>query len=110
VTDAAGRFDTSDLEAMPSLHWVMDDDPFTPLPLEVFMRDYYEPRLLSRIMNGERFGSIPAIGKRNRVQPEVRISGMESVDGHPELMDVTVDARGVAQAGLDWCSRPEAVP
>src|SRR5262249_5864545 len=46
VVDPAGRFDTNNLDNNSGLAWVMPDDPFTPLPLEVFMRDYYEPRLL----------------------------------------------------------------
>jgi len=45
-----GRFDTNDLEKIQGLHWVMRDDPLRPLPIEIFLRDYYEPRLLSRVM------------------------------------------------------------
>jgi hypothetical protein len=36
----------------------MPDDPLTPLPLEIFMRDYYEPRLLPRILAGEKFNPV----------------------------------------------------
>lgn len=39
VVDPEGRFDTNALDGV-GLHWIMPDDPFTPLPLEVFMRDY----------------------------------------------------------------------
>jgi WD40 repeat protein len=39
-----GRFDTNkDLINIEGLHWVMSDDPLRPVPLEVFMRQYYEP-------------------------------------------------------------------
>jgi WD40 repeat protein/uncharacterized caspase-like protein len=94
VTDPEGRFDTADLEDMPYLHWMMTDDPFTSLPLEIFMRDYYEPRLLSRIMNGETFKSVRVLGALNRVQPQIRITDVQRVPGRSELVDVSVEASG----------------
>jgi hypothetical protein len=48
VVDPEGRFDTNNLEEIQGLHWIMPDDPFKPLPVEIFMREYYEPRLLPR--------------------------------------------------------------
>src|SRR5262249_17022176 len=53
VADDAGRFDTSDLEAMDRLHWVDARQPFRALPLELFMRQYFEPGLLVRKLAGE---------------------------------------------------------
>lgn len=97
VTDPEGRFDVADLEDMPHLHWVMPDDPLTPLPLEIFMRDYYEPRLLARIMNGEKFKPVRALGELNRVQPEVKITGIEP-DSEPGYVKVAVEANGVSRA------------
>lgn len=97
VTDPEGRFDVADLEDMPHLHWVMPDDPLTPLPLEIFMRDYYEPRLLARIMNGEKFKPVRALGELNRVQPEVKITGIEP-DSEPGYVKVSVEANGVSRA------------
>lgn len=97
VTDPEGRFDVADLEDMPHLHWVMPDDPLTPLPLEIFMRDYYEPRLLARIMSGEKFKPVRALGELNRVQPEVKIAGIEP-DSEPGYVKVSVEASGVSRA------------
>lgn len=54
VTDPEGRFDVADPKGMPHLHWIKPDEPMTPLPIETFMRDYYEPHLLSRILKGEK--------------------------------------------------------
>ncbi len=45
-----GRFDTNNLDETKYLHLVMPDAPLTPVPLEAFIRQYYEPRLLARIM------------------------------------------------------------
>jgi len=98
VTDPAGRFDVADLEDMPHLHWVIGDDPFTPLPLEVFMRDYYEPRLLARILNGEKFKPVRALAGLNRVQPDVHIAAVQAVAGQPEFVDVTVEASGARRS------------
>ena len=97
IIDPEGRFDVADLEDMPHLHWVMPDDPLTPLPLEIFMRDYYEPRLLARIMNGEKFKPVRALGELNRVQPEVKITGIEP-DSEPGYVKVAVEANGVSRA------------
>jgi WD40 repeat protein len=63
VVDAEGRFDTNNLDNNSGLHWFMSDDPFTPLPLEIFMRDYYEPRLLPRILAGEKFRPVRSLAQ-----------------------------------------------
>jgi uncharacterized caspase-like protein len=93
VIDPDGRFDVADLEDMPHLHWVMPDDPLTPLPIEIFMRDYYEPRLLSRILNGEQFKPVRPLIDLKRVQPEVIISAIDP-DAQPGYVRVSVEAAG----------------
>ena len=51
VTTPDGRFDTNkDLDSIEGLHWVVPDDRMTSVPLEIFMRDYYEPGLLQRLL------------------------------------------------------------
>lgn len=100
VTDPEGRFDTADLESMPHLHWVMPDDPFTPVPLEAFMKDYYEPRLLARILAGETFKPVRALTSLNRTQPEVKITSVVPDASDPSLVRVTVSAAGAAKSYL----------
>jgi uncharacterized caspase-like protein len=73
VVDTAGRFDSDDLEEISGLHWLMPDDPMRALPVETFMRDYYEPRLLARILKEERFAPVRSLADLNRVQPTVTI-------------------------------------
>lgn len=43
-----GRFDTNNLDRIPGIRWLFPDDPFDALAPEVFIRDYYEPQLISR--------------------------------------------------------------
>jgi len=97
VTDPEGRFDTADLESMPHLHWVMPDDPFTPVPLEVFMKDYYTPRLLARILAGEKFPPVRPLLTLNRTQPEVKLASVVPDASDPSLVSVTVTASGATK-------------
>jgi WD40 repeat protein len=74
VVDSEGRFDTNDLDGGGALHWVIPDEPMRPLPLEIFMRDYYTPRLLARILDGEKLPPVRSLAEiRNRVQPDVSV-------------------------------------
>ncbi len=74
-----GRFDTSkDLNNIDGLHWVLSDDPLQPRPLELFMRQYYEPGLLGRLLKcavaancSNEFKPLPSVGAINRVQPRI---------------------------------------
>jgi WD40 repeat protein len=93
VTDAAGRFDTNDLDGNAPLVWVASSEPMRALPLEIFMRDYYTPRLLSRIMSGEALPPIRSIAEiTNRVQPDVSIVSVSASKTHPGRADVVVHA------------------
>jgi WD40 repeat protein len=91
VVDPEGRFDASDLGEIQGVHWLAPDDPLKPLPLEIFMRDYYEPRLLARIIAGERFAPVRALAEVNRSQPQVRILSAEQSKDRPEFARVTVE-------------------
>jgi uncharacterized caspase-like protein len=85
----------------------MPDDPFRPLSPEIFMRDYYEPRLLPRLLacheaeaNGadpeackKAFKPVRPLGELNRIQPEVRIVGVERGSSADEAL-VTVEVAG----------------
>lgn len=94
VVTPEGRFDASDLEGIKGLHWVMPDDPFKALPLEVFMRDYYEPRLLPRLLAGESFKPLRALADLNRAQPIVAITGFKQAPAAPNTVSVTVEVSG----------------
>lgn len=94
VIDPEGRFDTADLEEIKQLHWVMSDDPLTPVPLESFMKEYYEPRLLPRILNGEKLKPVSALMELNRVQPQVKIISVTADSKAPEFALISVEVAG----------------
>ena len=66
-----GRFDTNLKSDQAPIGWVMPDHPDTLLPLETFMRDYHEPRLLPRILQGGRFKPVRSHKALNRPGPRV---------------------------------------
>ncbi len=99
VVDPAGRFDTNNLEEIKGLHWIMPDDPMRALALEIFMRDYYEPRLLTRILNGEKFKEVRDISEVNRVQPRIEINTITIQKQDPSLVTVIVEV-GKAKSEL----------
>jgi hypothetical protein len=73
LTTPEGRFDTSRLDEVEEVHWVMPNEPFNPEAVEVFMRHFYEPRLLTRLLNADGFKEVPDLAKINRAQPQVKI-------------------------------------
>jgi len=97
-----GRFDTDDLEGIRGVHWVMPDAPFTPLPIEIFMRDYFEPRLVGRLMAGEELPPVPDLAALNRVQPRVELVSAEvTVDAVASLIVRVSEGEGFARVGGD---------
>jgi WD40 repeat protein len=93
VVTPDGRFDTNNLERIEGLHWVMPDDPLAALPVEIFMRPYYQPRLLPRLLADDDFGKKPSLAELNRVQPKVTITDVKKEgDGG---VTVTVEVENV---------------
>ena len=90
VVDSSGRVDSDHLEVIRGFQWVFPDDPNRPLAPEIFLRDYYEPRLLPRTLAGETFKPVRALSRLNRVQPGVRIAGV-TPGGEPGIARVTVE-------------------
>lgn len=78
VVGADGRFDSNNLIDGGHLHWVMPDRPMQAWPIEMFMREYFEPRLLPRLMAGESFPPVRNIAELNRAGPVIR-----SIDVRP---------------------------
>jgi WD40 repeat protein/uncharacterized caspase-like protein len=98
VVDPAGRFDAGNLEGIEGLNWIMPDDPLKPLPMEILMRDYYEPQLLPRLLKcnkenncDKEFKPVRDFSKLNRVQPPVKISNVSLPDAEG-YVNVTVEA------------------
>jgi len=94
-----GRFDTGSLEDLAALHWVLPEEPYRPLPLELFMRQYYEPGLLQKLVRGLPLPALPDLAALNRAQPKVSIARV-SATGDPQRVDVTVQFTEGEYAGL----------
>jgi hypothetical protein len=78
LADSKGRFDVRSFDQLSRIGWLLSDTPFKPLRLDLLMRDYYEPRLLPRLLeNGEdAFQRARPLSEVNRVQPIVRINSV----------------------------------
>jgi len=94
VTDPQGRFDTADLERLPGLHWVLPQAPLSTVPIEAFMRDYYEPRLLPRLLAGEKLAAVRPLLEVNTLQPTVRILRVAADPADSSLAHVEVEVAG----------------
>lgn len=97
-----GRFDGS-VDDLEGFNWIATDAPFQPLPIEIFLRDYYEPNLVGRRKSciqqqakqpeacEKSFAPIRSLASLNRVQPTVRIIGvMQGPKPDEALVEVEV--------------------
>ena len=91
VVTPDGRFETNNLENIPGLHWIFADEPLRPLPLEIFLRDYFEPRLLPRILAGAEFRPIRPLASLNRAQPQVAIVDVQLEPGTTDRAAIKVE-------------------
>lgn len=101
VVTPDGRFDTNRLENPKGLHWILTDAPLTPLSFEVFLRDYYEPKLLPRLLGctkgsicDREFKPVRDLTSLNRIQPKVKITKIAPTTT-PETVEVRVEAQNV---------------
>ena len=88
-----GQFDSTNLEDIRGFSWVFPGAPFRTLAPEVFMRDYYEPRLIARLMSGEKFKEVRSLDSLNRAQPEVGKPEIVPEPGTERLVTVRVHVR-----------------
>jgi WD40 repeat protein len=95
VVDLEGRFDVNWHESTRGLSWVFLDDPFRPLPLEIYSRDFFEPRLLPRIVEGEKLRPVRLLAGLDRAQPQVQVTQVHA-GSKPGTVDVTVEVDPVA--------------
>ncbi len=91
VVDAEGRFDAGSLEELDLLHWVRGEEPYRALPLELFMRDYFEPRLLWRLLGREKFPPVRSLDALNLVQPVISIKSVTPEEGAPDRVRIVVE-------------------
>ncbi|MBZ9700532.1 MULTISPECIES: caspase family protein [unclassified Mesorhizobium] len=111
MTDSVGQFDAGDLSQLEGVNWLMPDDPLRPLSPDVFMRDYFEPNLLGRLLAcheaeasgknanacAEAFKPVRPLASLNRIQPDVRIVSVKA-GPTPDVALVEVEASGKVDA------------
>jgi WD40 repeat protein len=95
VIDPSGRFDTNRLDENWFLHWVVSDEPGRPLPFEIFMRQYYTPKLLPQLLSGARLDPLPNLAELPRVQPSVKILSVVPSPDSPGHVNVTIHANRI---------------
>lgn len=89
-----GRFDGSDLDRLDAFHWVLPDQPYQPVDTEVLMLNYYEPNLITRLLAGQTFPRLPALGTLDMRQPALTIGDLQpSADGKSVALSVSVQAK-----------------
>jgi len=95
VTTPQGLFDTNRIEGGSLVNWVMDDDRFHALPVDIFSRDYFEPDLLRRVirsvLKNEPLRTVRPLEGLNRIQPLVRIVDVRPESGQSDQVSVTVE-------------------
>lgn len=91
VADPEGRFDAARPDHIPQAHWVLDHEPGQALPIELLLRDFYEPQLLARILTRERLAPIPRLGELDRLRASLRIEQVRPA-AEGQGVDVTVSA------------------
>ncbi|MDE1324003.1 ankyrin repeat domain-containing protein [Vibrio aestuarianus] len=104
--DSEGRYDSNSPGSIPYASWVASDNSLQAMPIELFLNQYFEPRLLTRILKREAFPEISAIAELNRVQPLVEITDIRNNPSQPSQIDVSLkvtnQVRTLRQAGNEF--------
>lgn len=116
-TDGRGRFDTYDPEGHASAYWVMQDDPMRALDPEQFMKDYFEPRLMARLMEckleserrpeacSEAFTPIRPVDALNRARPEVEFLAVMPDPSSSDTVTLRLRVSGLPSQASDQALR-----
>jgi len=84
VVSPRGLYDSNTPGNLNGMSWIVSDDKFTPLPIEIFLHDFFEPRLLNKLLNGSKIRDEVKIHNINRVQPLVTIDKVIQEPSNPE--------------------------
>ncbi|USD67207.1 ankyrin repeat domain-containing protein [Vibrio sp. SCSIO 43136] len=99
IVDPQGRYDSNSPGDLPFSAWIADDAPFSAMPIELFLNQYYEPRLLTRLLNNQPFAPIESLAQINRIQPLVTIDALSHSADSPSQVDITVSVVEQATEG-----------
>jgi hypothetical protein len=106
-----GRYDTNMGPESENFRWLFPSQPFRSLAPQTFMRDFYEPRLISKLMDCTRAGNcaatlhkVPSVAGLNLQLPLVRMGAVRSVGPGQAEVDIEVqetrDTATGAQSGV----------
>jgi WD40 repeat protein len=102
-----GFFDVTDLRNLANFSWIMPDDPTRPISGEIYMRDYFEPQLMARLLAcqetrvladdfcREAPSTLRPLMALNRIRPHVKILDVKPGRG-PDQAVVTIEIRGAS--------------
>lgn len=92
-----GRYDTNMGPDSENFRWLVTDRPWESLAPQTLMRDYYEPRLIAKLMDCARAGNcasalhpVPPVAGLNRQLPQVAVTAVRATE--PGLAEVDVVA------------------
>ncbi len=101
VFDEEGRFDTDDISGIQGLVWLLPNDPLRPLPLEIFMKDYFFPNLITRKLAGG-VAPVESIAAPETTTPKLTI---DKIDVDPAtrtaLLQIAVQGAGPGSEAYD---------
>jgi WD40 repeat protein len=100
VVTPDGHYDSNSPGDLPGASWVLASDPLTPLPVESFMKEYYEPGLLTKVVRGDPLNPVKVLEKINRVQPEVRIVKLQPESDSGQVTAIVEVREGRREVGV----------
>ncbi len=94
VVDEEGRYDSSAPGDLDALSWVLSDAPRQALPLQAFMRDFYQPGLMQRHLAGEQFPAMASVAELQRTLPRIELTSVKPGRNGIATVTVEVDPQG----------------
>ncbi|MDL2268070.1 caspase family protein, partial [Desulfovibrio sp. OttesenSCG-928-G15] len=91
VLDQDSRFDTPNIDKLDGVHWTAASVPGKALPLECFMRDYYQPRLAEYVLARRHLPPVTGIDEKNLYQAKVAVRKVMPEPGMPNHVSVVVE-------------------
>lgn len=99
VTTPNGIYDSDTPGNIKGASWVLSDEPLKTYPVELFLKQKYEPRLLARILGNESFEQNENLAEVNRIQPNVTIESIKGNDDGTVNVEVLL-TRGSGETNI----------
>lgn len=102
-----GRYDTNMGPDSEKFRWLFSDQPDRSLPPQTLMRDFYEPRMIAKLMDCTSAGrcasilqKVPPVAGLNRELPLVAVTAVRATDNGAVAVDVEAREIRDARTGL----------